>query len=316
MSGTATEHHRVQRQASWSGDEVWHTWRLGWADRSSRSLLLAALAVGGLLACYGLTLLLHRPPAIVPSVTLRGIGVLLLMLAAVVAPASLGYRIGAVFCIVLYAIAQVPIVLMQSTTLLGATTYGAFDAIDFLAGGALIVAWMLVRMRHPLTILIVVLGYATAGAAFFGRALPLLRPRLAADPWAEQVSIADEALVRSVLLALLLGLVLLAWWLDGWMRALLPVANVAEPHGSGRASRTGERPRLRSALILALAGLDLLAIAVAISAKQPVARGRLSEDDDWWASIVLAVSTARAAMVILGIAAAIIWITDPQYRAL
>lgn len=306
---------RASRQSSWSGEEVWHTWPLTWADRASRSLLLIALAVGGLLACFGLTLLLQRPPSLAPSMTLRGIGVLLLLLAAFVAPASRSYRLGAVYCIVLFAVADAALVLMYSTTLLGPTTYGALDAIKFASGGALVVAWLLVRMRHPLTILIVVLGYATAGAAFFARVLPVLRDRLAQNVWEEASSAADEALVRGVLVVLILGLVLLGWWLDGWMRALLPVANVAEPHGSGRASRTGETQRLRAAIITMLAGIDLIAIAVAISAKQPVARGRLSAEDDWWASIVLAVSTGRATMVVIGIAAAVIWLSNPEQRA-
>lgn len=312
---SAAEQPRANRQSSWSGEEVWHSWPLTWADRASRSLLLVALAVGGLLACYGLTLLLQRPPALAPSVTLRGIGVLLLLLAAFVAPASRGYRLGAVYCIVLFALGNVALLLLQSTSLLGATTYGALDAVDFSTGAALVVAWMLVRMRHPLTILIVVLGYATAGTAFFARVLPVLRDRLARNVWEEASSADDEALVRGVLLLLILGLVLLGWWLDGWMRALLPVANVAEPHGSGRASRTGETQRLRSAIITMLAGIDLIAIAVAISAKQPVARGRLSAEDDWWASIVLAVSTGRATMVVIGIAAAVIWLSNPEQRA-
>ncbi|MET4100266.1 hypothetical protein ABIB37_002503 [Agrococcus sp. UYP10] len=315
MSAQVAEHPRAQRQSTWSRDEVWRSWRLSWADRASRSLLLVALALGGLLACYGLTLLLHRPPSLTPSVTLRIIGVLLLLLAALVAPASRGYRVGALYCLVLFAAAQTAILLMQSTPLLGATTYGALDAVEFCAGAALIVAWMLVRMRHPLTILIVALGYATAGAAFFARAMPALRARLASDPWQEALTAYDELVVRAVLLVLVLGLVLLAWWLDGWMRALLPIANVAEPHGSGRASRTGEAQRLRSAVITMLVGLDPIAITVAISAKQPIARGRLSADDDWWASIVLAVSTARMTMVVVVIAAAVIWLSDPVYRA-
>ncbi|MCH1883307.1 hypothetical protein [Agrococcus sp. ARC_14] len=312
---TAVEQPRAQRQSSWSSEEVWHTWPLRWADRASRSLLLVSLAVGGLLACLGLTLLLHPPPALSPSVTLRSIGVLLLLLAALVAPASRGYRIAAVYCIVLFAVTSAAVVLMQSTTLLGATSYGALDAIEFAAGAALLVAWMLVRMRHPLTILIVVLGYAAAGAAFFARALPVLRTRIAQNPWEEALTSADEAIARAVMLVLLLGLVLLGWWLDGWLRALLPVANVAEPHASGRASRTGEQQRRRYAVIAMLAGLDLIAIAVAISAKQPVARGRLSAEDDWWASIVLAVTTARATMVIVAIAAAVIWLSNPEQRA-
>ncbi|GEK80647.1 hypothetical protein [Agrococcus baldri] len=311
----AAEHPRAQRQGTWSGEEVWHSWPLRWADRTSRSLLLVSLALGGLLACYGLTLLLHRPPALSPSLTLRGIGVLLLLLAALVAPASRGYRVGAVYCIALFGLGSAVLVLMQSTSLLGATTYGALDAVEFASGAALVVAWMLVRMRHPLTILIVVTGYATAGAAFYGRALPVLRARLAANPWEEAASASDEALSRAVLLALLLGLVLLGWWLDGWMRALLPVANVAEPHASGRASRTGERQRRRYGIVTMLVGLDLIAIAVAISAKQPVARGRLSAEDDWWASIVLSVSTARVIMVIIAIAGAVIWVSNPEQRA-
>lgn len=315
MTAEVAERPRAQRQSTWSRDEVWYTWPLSWADRASRSILLVALAIGGLLACYGLTLLLHRPPELAPSVTLRAIGVLLLGLAALVAPASSGYRLGAVYCIALFAAAHAAILLIQSTSLMGATTYGALDAIQFSGGGALVIAWMLVRMRHPLTILIVALGYATAGAAFFARALPALRGRLAAHPWQEEQSAVDEAIARGVLLALVLGLVLLGWWLDGWMRALLPVANVAEPHGSGRASRTGEAQRLRSAIITMLVGLDLIAIPVAISAKQPTGRGRLAADDDWWASIVLAVSTARATMIVMAIAAAVIWFSDPAYRA-
>ncbi len=315
MTAQVAERPRAQRQSTWSRDEVWQTWPLSWADRASRSLLLVALAIGGLLACYGLTLLLHRPPALTPSVTLRTIGALLLLLATLVAPASRSYRIGALYCIVLFAAAEGATVLMQSTSLLGATTYGALDAIQFCAGGALVIAWMLVRMRHPLTILIVALGYATAGAAFFGRALPAIRGRLVGDPWEEARTALDETVTRVVLLLLVLGLVLLGWWLDGWMRALLPVANVAEPHGSGRASRTGEGPRLRAAVITMLVCLDLIAIAVAISAKQPTARGRLSDDDDWWASIVLAISTARATMIVIAIGAAVIWLSDPVYRA-
>lgn len=311
----AAEQPRAHRQGTWSSEEVWHSWPLRWADRASRSLLLVALALGGLLASYGLTLLLHRPPALSPSLTLRGIGVLLLLLAALVAPASRGYRVVAAYCIVLFALGSSVTMMMQSTTLLGATTYGALDAIEFASGAALVVAWMLVRMRHPLTILIVVLGYAIAGAAFYARALPVLRARLAQDPWEEAASAADEALSRAVMLALLLGLVLLGWWLDGWMRALLPVANVAEPHASGRASRTGERSRRRYEVITMLVGLDLIAIAVAISAKQPVERGRLSAGDDWWASIVLSVATARVTMVIVAIAAAVIWISGPELRA-
>lgn len=309
------EQPRSPRQPSWSGDEVWQTWPLRWADRASRSLLLVALAIGGLLACFGLPLLLHRPPALSPSVTLLGIGVLLLLLAAFVAPASRGYRVGALYCIVLFALASTVLVMMQSTSLLGATTYGALDAVEFTAGAALVVAWMLVRMRHPLTVLIVVVGYAAAGAAFYARALPVLRARVAANRWEEAATGMDEAIARAVLLVLLLGLVLLGWWLDGWMRALLPVANVAEPHGSGRASRTGERQRRRIAVVAMLLGLDPIAITLAISSKQPVARGRLSAEDDWWASVVLAASTGRLVMVIVAVAAAIIWISDPGQRA-
>lgn len=312
---SAVEPSRAHRQGIWSSEEVWRSWPLRWADRASRSLLLIALALGGLLACNGLTLLLHQPPALSPSLTLRGIGVLLLMLAALVAPASRGYRLAAAYCIVLFALGSAVIVMMQSTAMLGPTSYGALDAIQFASGAALVVGWMLVRMRHPLTILVVALGYAIAGAAFYGRALRVLRPQLAQNPWDEAASAVDEALTGAVMLALLLGLVLLGWWLDGWMRALLPVANVAEPHASGRASRTGERSRRRFGVITMLAGLDLIAIAVAISAKQPGERGRLSANDDWWASIVLAVSTARITMVIVAIAAAVIWLSNPAQRA-
>jgi hypothetical protein len=305
---------RAHRQTTWSPVEVWHAWPLAWADRTSRSLLLFALAVGGLLSCYGLTLLLHRPPQLAPSLTLRGIGVLLLVLAAIVAPASRSYRLGAFYCIVLFACTQAAVLLLQSTSLIGASTYGALDAINFVSFGTLVVAWMLVRMRHPLTILVVVTGYAMAGVAFFARTLPGIRARMFEHPWQEASSSIDEALGRGGGLLLVLSLVLLAWWLDGWMRALLPVANVAEPHGSGRPHRTGEGPRVRVAVVSMLCCFDLLALAVAISAKQPTSRGRLSEADDWWCSTVIAVSTARTSLVILTIAATVIWLTDPVQR--
>ncbi|QUW19320.1 hypothetical protein [Agrococcus sp. Marseille-Q4369] len=305
---------RAERQTTWSSAEVWHAWPLAWADRTSRSLLLVALAVAGLLSCYGLTLLLHHPPELAPSLTLRGIGVLLLVLATLVAPASRSYRLGALYCVVLFACTQAAVLLLQSTSLIGASTYGALDAIHFAAFGTLVVAWMLVRMRHPVTILVVVTGFAMAGAAFSARALPAIRERLFEHPWQEAGSSIDEAVGRIGAVLLVLSLVLLAWWLDGWMRALLPVANVAEPHGSGRAHRTGEGPRVRVAVVSMLCCLDLLALAVAISAKQPTSRGRLSEADDWWCSVVIAVSTARASLVIMAIAAAVIWLGDPVQR--
>lgn len=317
LSGGASglEPPRAQRRSTWSPDEVWHSWPLLWADRVSRSLLLVALAVAGLLASFGLTLLLHRPPELSPSITLRGMGVALLLLAAFVAPAARGYRLAAAYCIVLFAAAGAVIVLMQSTTLLGATSYGALDAVEFASGAALLVAWMLVRMRHPLTIITVVLGYAAAAAAFYTRAMPLVRASVATTPLEESRTGLDELVGRTVLLVLLAGLVLLAWWLDGWMRALLPVANVAEPHGSGRASRTGKASRRRYPMMAMLVGLDLIAIAVAIAAKLPSERGRLSVDDDWWASILLAVSTARVVMFIVAGTTAVIWFSDPAQRA-
>ncbi|WP_347753720.1 hypothetical protein [Agrococcus sp. ProA11] len=309
------EQPRAQRQTSWCRDEIWHDWPLRWADRASRSLLLIALALGGLLTAYGLTLLLHRPPALAPAVTMHVIGLVLLLFAALVAPASRGYRVAALYCLVLYGAASAVIVLMESTTLLGPTTYGALDAAQFVAGAALIIAWMLVRMRHPLTIIIVALGYAAAAAAFYARAMPAVRARVAGNAWEEAATAADELVTRGVMLLLLLGLVLLGWWLDGWMRALLPVADVAEPHASGRASRTGELHRRRFAVVAMLIGFDIIAIAIAISAKQPTARGRLAAEDDWWASIVLAVSTARFVMVIVVVAAAAVWVSDPTQRA-
>lgn len=310
------EQPQRQRQSGWSREEIWHTWPLRWADRASRSLLLVAFALGGLLASYGLTLLLHRPPALSPSLTMHGIGLLLLLLAAFVAPASRGYRVAALYCIVLYGAATSVIVMMQSTTLLGPTTYGALDAAQLTAGAALIVAWMLVRMRHPLTVIVVALGYAAAAAAFYARAMPVIRATVADNPWEEAASAADELVNRAVMLLLLLGLVLLGWWLDGWMRTLLPIADVAEPHGSGRASRTGERPRRRFAVAAMLVGLDPIAIAIAISAKQPNPRGRLAAEDDWWASMVLAVSTARFVMVLVAVAAAAVWVSNPAQRAI
>lgn len=313
---SVVEQPHGQRQSSWSREEIWHTWPLRWADRASRSLLLVALALGGLLASWGLTLLLHRPPSLSPSLTMHSIGLLLLLLAALVAPASRGYRVAALYCIVLYGAATAAVVLMQSTTLLGPTTYGALDAAQLTAGAALIVAWMLVRMRHPLTVIIVALGYAAAAAAFYARAMPVVRATVADNPWEEAATAADELATRGVMLLLLLGLVLLGWWLDGWMRALLPIADVAEPHGSGRASRTGERPRRRFAVAAMLVGLDLIAIAIAISAKQPNPRGRLAAEDDWWASMVLAVSTARFVMVLVAVAAVAVWVSDPAQRAM
>lgn len=311
---------RVERRTTWSGDEVWHTWPLRWADRTARSLLLAALGIGGLVAAYLLPLLLHRPPALGPGITLRAIGVALLLLATFVAPASRSYRLGAAYCVVLHAVGTAAMVLMVATPLVGPTTYGMLDAVEFATFGALLVAWLLVRMRHPLTILVVVVGYAMAGAAFFSRLLPQLREQLAVDAWAEQRSATDEALTRWVLIALALGLVLLAWWLDGWMRALLPVANVAEPaasdgSGSDGPGREGDRQRLRYAVVTVLLGLDPFAIVLAIAAKQPTAHGRISSDDDWWASIVLAIATARLTLVLVALTAALIWVQNGEFRA-
>lgn len=305
----------AERSLRWSNVEVWTSWPLRWADRTSRSLLLVALAIGGLLSCYGLTLLLHRPPELVPSIVLRAIGTALLALAILAAPASRGYRVGAAYCLLMFMLASGVVVAMESTNAFGATTYGALAAIELIAFGALVVAWLLVRMRHPLTILISVVAYGAASGSFLVRVVPALRSRLFDDPWQERLSNLDETILRAAMVLICLGIVLLAWWLDGWMRALLPVANVAEPHGSGRASRTGEGARIRGAVITMLVGLDLVALAIAISAKQPQPRGRLSVDDDWWASVVITVATARTTMVLIVIAAAIVWLSDPARRA-
>lgn len=294
--------------------EPWTRLPLRWADPGSRSLLLQAFAISGVLVSYGLTLLLQPPPAIGALAALKALAVVLLLLATVVAPVSVRCRALALWCIVVSAICTTAWVLVEASDLFGPTTYGALDAAEVAAYGTWMVAYLLLRMRHPLTIVVVTMTYCFAAGALFMRVMPTVRERLETLPGPhERDVVSDEVLLRSTLLVVGFGLVALAWWVDGWLRQMLPVRFDDSIVDDDAESDPAARADIRRAWIMIACLLDPVAVVLLHRARRHAAAG-ITAHDEFMARAALGVAYSRMVLVLLLGTTLLVLLVDPQWR--
>lgn len=296
--------------------EPWMHLRLRWADPGSRSLLLQAFAISGILVSYGLTLLLSPPPAFGALAALKALAVVLLLLATVVAPVSVRYRAMALWCIVVSAMCSTAWVLVESTDLFGPTTYGMLDAAELAAYGTWVTAYLLLRMRHPLTILVVITTYCIVVIALLLRVMPSIREKLEGSTpvMHESDVVSDEVVLRSTLLVVGFGLVALAWWIDGWFRPMLPVRFHEHLIAEGSDSDPAVRDRIRRAWIMIACMLDPVAIVMLHRAGADARRSGLTAHDEFMLRCGIGVAYGRLVIVLLLCAALIVLLVDPHWR--
>lgn len=291
--------------------EPWRRVPLRWGDHGTRSLIVITLTSGAVLVAYGITLLLEQPPALEALLPLRVLGIALMAVVVALAPASRDARLLAAWALALHAIVAIAGVLMASTDVFGRQRIGAISAVEFAGFITWVAVMLLLRMRHPVTILTSLMGGCLAGLAFFGRVLPLLRERYAeADGGqAALLTVDDDAIASLVIVGVAVALVIFAWWVDGWARVLLPMetTDLALPTRS-------ERDRIRLAGILTACMLDPVAIVLLHLAKQATPESRLDPHEDWFATALLAVAYAKLTICWVAVTTVAIWLLDPTWR--
>lgn len=308
---TLLEHRTVDaRLGSRDTVEPWRRVPVRWGDHGTRSLLVTALTAGAVLVAYGITLLLEQPPALEALLALRVLGILLLVLAIALAPASRDARLLASWALVLHALVAIAGAVMVSSDVFGRLRLGAVSAVEFAGFITWVAVMLLLRMRHPLTILTSLMGGCLAGLAFFGRVLPLVRERYAeADGGQVAVlTVDDDAIASLVIVGVGVALVVFAWWIDGWARVLLPL-EAPDPSVPARS----ERDRIRLAGILTACMLDPVAIVLLHLAKQPTTESRLDPDEDWYATALLVVAYAKLTICWVTVTTVAIWLLDPAW---
>lgn len=300
--------------------EPWRRVRLRWADPASRSILMQAFAISGVLVSYGLTLLLGPPPAVGALAALKALAVVLLLSAAVVAPVTALYRLLATWCIVLSAVCTGGWVLVESTDIFGPTTYGALDSAEIAAYGTWLVAYLLLRMRHPLTIAVAILAYCISATALCVRVMPEVRRQVDQIARLQPVgdvgtALFDEILLRTALLTVGFGLVALAWWLDGWFRQMLPLrAKESLLDDPEEASAPSAIAPMRRAWILFACFADPAAIVYAHLALRHARADGITPHDETMVRMVLGMAYSRLVLVMLLVTCLGILLIDPQWR--
>lgn len=311
---TLMEHRRVDaRHGARVMTETWRRTRLRWADPTSRSLMMTALTFGSLLVACGITFFLQVPPALDAMSALLTLAIVLLTLACIVAPAMWWYRWIALWLVMLCSVCTAAWIALCCTDLLGPATYGAVDALDFLAFGSALLAFLVLRMRHPLVILFSAICYTLLGGLLFTRVVPAVRAQVPATTYT-QVAPADELVIRASLVGIAAGIVILAWWLDSWCRGFIPVHGTARAPDATTPAVRDDLGRIRIGWIMIAAGLDGIAVVLAHRAKKPSPRGRLDAADDWMATAVLSIAYARMTLVWLFAGALAIWFLNPGWR--
>ncbi|GAA2173013.1 hypothetical protein GCM10009846_13240 [Agrococcus versicolor] len=290
--------------------EPWRRVPLRWGDHGTRSLVVMALTAGAVLVAYGITLLLEQPPAFEALLALRVLGVMLLVLAIALAPSSRDARLIAAWALVLHALVAVTGAVMVSTDVFGRLRIGAISAVEFAGFITWVAVMLLLRMRHPVTVLTTLMGGCLAGLAFFGRVLPLMRERLEAQAGGQAavLIVDDDAIASLVIVGVGVALVIFAWWIDGWARVLLPMST-----RSSDLPVRSERERIRLAGILTACMLDPVAIVLLHLAKQPTAQSRLDPDEDWFATALLVVAYAKLTICWVAVTTIAIWLLDPAW---
>lgn len=249
---------------------------------------------------------------------------LLLVVSVVTAPIGPAYRGAAVFTLILLVLGTTVSVLVESTSVFGATTRGTGIAVDYVIGALTLAMWLLVRQRHPLTILIAQLFYVVAGMIVLFSASPLAEPRIVTQGSPEAVVPIEAIVLRGSLITIGFVAIMIARLLDSVFWRRLPLGtwsadrDVDLDHGtsaeSGEDRSDGDLTLMAwIAFWLMVVGLDLIAILLAFLATRPAPEGRLDAYPNFVATLAIGVGTAKFLLTVVVITGFIVATIDTTF---
>lgn len=298
-----------------SRTQPWRFVELAWGEHAMRSLLLYAAAIAGSFAGFALPSMLSQPPDASTVMWLRIMSFTLFALGIVVAPTRNMNRALAIFALLMHILTTTGRTIMVAGDLSHPVTYGEIDAYRFVGVATLLVYWMVLRMRHPLSVSVTTGVFSVFGGVFFAFGTNAIRAGVAAGGIAERQTSLDESLVWSGAGAIAVATLFFCAWLDGYTRAFLPLRGYEY-----RAIRTpvvrDDRGSLlrcyRLAWLFFWLWLDVPAIFCAARAMlRPLG---LEGDREWFARVLLPLATARLTMTVVALTAVAIALLDQQYR--
>lgn len=298
---------RLQR----SRTQPWKTVDLAWGGARHRSLLLYALFISGVFAGFALPSMVTQPPDLLTLLSLRYLSCVLFAVGIVVAPTTGRHRLYALFALTVFTLLVMPRSLIAGEELPFQITYGLQDCLRFISVGALVMFWFAIRMRHPLSCAAAGVLYAIVGGLFFLFGSDLIR-ELAVPPGFTEPEVSwDEAYIWSFTLVLTVPILFFCSWIDSYVRNAVPL------YGNDYRARMHvvdpkTEIRFRQAWVAFWLLLDVWAIERICRVLR--APATLKGDREWYARLLLALSTGRLTTVVFGAVAVAMHLINQEYR--
>ncbi|WP_293696805.1 hypothetical protein [uncultured Agrococcus sp.] len=286
-----------------------------WGDHRMRSLLLYATVISGAFAGYALPSMLSQPADFSTVMSLRWTSWILFAVGLVVAPTLLGNRTVASFALSLHVISSIARTIVVNGDLPQPVTYGVIDAYRFVSVATLVVYWMALRLRHPLSVLSTMVVFCAVIGTFFLQGSIVIRAVVEIGGVSEQATSQDETIIWSITGVTGIAILVLCSWFDSYCRTLVPLCGAE--YQAARIpvlveARHAVTRQFRMAWVFFALFLDVLAVFyVCRVLRHPLALGG---DKEWYARLLLCLSVARMIAVLLIATMTLIVLFDPVYR--
>lgn len=298
--------------------QPWALVPLAWGDHRTRSLLLVATTLCGVFAGYALPSMLSQPADFSTVMSLRQTSWMLFALGLIVAPALTGHRVIACFSLLLHILASIARTYYINGDLPQPVTYGLIDAFRFASVGALVLYWMILRMRHPINAAVTSAVFCLVFGAFFLYGTIWIRNLVVgSDGLAEQFTSHDESYIWTITAVAGVALLVLSARMDAYWRSVVPMWG-AEYLGARNPLHPAAREDVERHFVMAWVFfalfLDVVAMYfVARALKHPLA---LSGDKEWYARVLLRLCSARIVIALHVLTMLCIVALNPEYRSL
>lgn len=299
-----------------SRTQPWRFVNLAWGEHTLRSLLLYAVVIAGSFAGFALPSMLSQPPDHSTVLSLRIMSFVLFGIGIVIAPTRHMNRAMASFALTMHIISTLARTVMVSGDLRQPPTYGEVDAYRFIGVATLLLYWMVLRMRHPLSLSVATGLYTVVCGMFFVFGSNAVRDFVASTGMDERRTSLDETLIWTAVGAITLLTLAFSVWVDAYCRAFLPLRGYeyrAIRTPVVRDDRGSVLKDYRLAWLFFWLLLDVPAIIFAVRALlRPLG---LEGDREWYARVLLPLATARLTMAIVALGAVTIALLNPEYRS-
>ena len=298
---------RLQR----SRVQPWRQIPLLWGAANHRSMLLYAIFISGTFAGFALPSMVTQPPDFFTLESLRYLACVLFAAGIVVAPTDAAHRGYALLALVAFTLMVRPRSLIAAEQLDFQVTYGTQDALRFASIGALLMYWIALRMRHPISSVVTAAVYSLVGGLHFLFGSSFWRAVAVPEGVSESDVSFDEAFIWSMTLILTVPMLFLCSWIDQYIRNAVPLYGI-----DYRARMHEHDPRTPVRFTQAWVAFWLFIDIWAIERVSRVLRApaTLKGDREWYARTLLSIASGRLIVVMLSLVAIAILLINDTYR--